>query len=285
MIRDIARWTNSPADAQVLAGIGDDCAILRPPPRKDLLLTTDMLIEAVHFRRGGISLSDLGWKALARGLSDIAAMGGTARYALLSLALGAWTTRADLREFYMGTMKLANRHGVRIIGGDVSKGEQFMCDVVVVGSVPRGKALRRDTAQPGDLIYVTGALGAAAASGWKALPIPRLDLTASLLRLKATACIDLSDSLSLDLHRVCLVSRLTAELDSSLLPLAANATPDQALFGGEDYELLVTLSPRTRVPASLGWHRVGVMRDGSPGKVTLDGRTLKPRGWDPIARK
>ena len=207
LIRDIARWTSGPTDARLIAGIGDDCAILRPPPRQDLLLTTDMLIEGIHFKRGVSPLAHLGWKALARGLSDIAAMGGKARYALLSLALGDWTTRADVRKFYGGAMKLARRHEVRIVGGDVSRGERFMCDVVVVGSVPCGRALRRDSAQPGDLIYVTGALGSAVASDWKRLPIPRLDLATSLRRLKATACMDLSDGLSLDLNRLCLASK------------------------------------------------------------------------------
>lgn len=283
LIRDIARWTSGPTDARLIAGIGDDCAILRPPPRQDLLLTTDMLIEGIHFKRGVSPLAHLGWKALARGLSDIAAMGGKARYALLSLALGDWTTRADVRKFYGGAMKLARRHEVRIVGGDVSRGERFMCDVVVVGSVPCGRALRRDSAQPGDVIYVTGALGSAVASDWKRLPIPRLDLATSLRRLKATACMDLSDGLSLDLHRLCLASRVSAEIESALLPVAASASVEEALHGGEDYELLVTISPRTRVPASLGLRRIGVIRERKAGRILLDGRALKPRGWDPLS--
>lgn len=280
LIAAIRRWSAPRAAAAgVVAGIGDDCAIIRPRPNQDLLFTTDFLIEDVHFTRATRTGVDTGWKALARGLSDIAAMGGDARYALVSLALSPWACHNYVRDLYKGLNKLAGLHDVSIIGGDVTKTEKLTIDIIVIGSVPRGKALLRTGARPGDVIYVSGALGRAAVKNYKDRPVPRLELGRKL-RGKATACMDLSDGLALDLHRLATESGVAAELDGPL-PSAPEATFEQALFGGEDYELLCTLPPGRRAPSELT--RVGRIVTGKPGRLTLAGESLQPRGWDPLA--
>jgi len=276
-------------------GIGDDCAIYRPRG-EDLLFTTDMMIEDVHFRRETHPAEAVGWKTLARGLSDIAAMGGTPRFCLLSLALAPWSDERWIERFYTGLLRLARKYGVALAGGELAHAERVACDIVVCGSVPRGKALRRDGARPGDHIYVSGRLGGSAlglASGagaaWKKhlKPEPRIALGHFVReKLCATACMDLSDGLSLDLYRLCLASGVAAQLDGPI-PTFRGATPEQALDGGEDYELLFTVRPRTQVPRSfdgLPLKRIGTIRKGRPGLVEIEGRPLPPRGYDHFRR-
>lgn len=278
LIRSIRKWCASAAAGGLVAGIGDDCAILRTRAGEDLLVTTDLLIEGIHFTRAQSSAADVGWKAVARGLSDIAAMGGDPRFALISLALPRWADMAYVRALYRSAGTLARRHGVRIVGGDVSRATKLAADIVVLGAVPRGKALRRSGARPGDVIWVSGALGRAAARGYKDRPAPRIELGRNL-RGRATACMDLSDGLALDLHRLALESGLSAELDGAF-PSAAGAGLEHVLFGGEDYELLCTMPPRVR-PSS-EWTRVGVMTKGRAGRVMLCGKPLPVKGWDPL---
>src|SRR3974390_3048659 len=117
----------------LVKGIGDDCAILRPKAGEDLLVTTDFLLEGVHFLRATHTAADCGWKTLARGLSDIAAMGGSPRYAFVSLALAPWAGAAWVRGFYRGMQSLARRHGVVIAGGDLTGAEKLLCDIIVLG--------------------------------------------------------------------------------------------------------------------------------------------------------
>src|SRR5262249_15433153 len=143
-------------------GIGDDCAIFNPRPGQDLLFTTDMLIEDVHFRRSTHSPEDAGHKALARGLSDIAAMGGEPRFCLLSLAVPRWANQGWVDNFYSGFLRLARRTATPLAGGDLARAGRMACDVVVCGSVPTGSAMRRSGARPGDGIYVSGRLGGSA---------------------------------------------------------------------------------------------------------------------------
>ena len=269
-------------------GIGDDCAIARGPARgEDWLFTTDMLIEGVHFERATHTAADAGWKALARGLSDIAAMGGTPRFCLLSLAVAEWTDRRWIAGFYRGLLA----HGVALAGGDLARTNRVMADIVVVGAAPKGKALRRDGARAGDAIYVSGALGASALGlmtkrgrAWAIhkRPTPRLELGRFLReKLRATAAMDLSDGLSLDLQRMAAASGLSAEI--VMPPLFPGSTREQALHGGEDYELLFTVRPRVRVPSRVGGvalTRIGVMSRGHAGAVLLDGERLQSRGYD-----
>jgi thiamine-monophosphate kinase len=286
-----------PRGSTAILGIGDDCAIVRPRgSRDDLLYTTDMLIEGIHFLRDTHRPEDAGWKALARGLSDIAAMGGEPQFCLVSLALAGWTTGYWVERFYDGLLALAGQTGAALIGGDLAASDPLLCDIVVGGTVPRGKALRRDRARAGDAIYVSGRLGGSArgletrrGSAWRRhkRPEPRLELGRFLReRVGATAAMDLSDGLSLDLHRLCAASGLCAQIEPP--PVFPGATLEQALHGGEDYELLFTVPFETRVPRSfrgLPLTRIGVMRRGRAGHVDLDGKELPRGGWDHLAHR
>lgn len=272
----------------VRLGIGDDCAVYRPPRAdEDLLVSTDLLIEGVHFLREAHPAPAVGWRALARGLSDIAAMGGTPRFCLVSLALAPWTEQRWVDGFYRGLLRLARATRTALAGGDLAHADRLMCDIVVGGSAPRGQWLRRDGAQAGDGVYVSGPLGASALGlrtrrgrAWRRhlKPEPRLALGRRLrTRYHATAAMDLSDGLSLDLHRLCLASGVAAELDE--IPVFPGATLEDALHGGEDYELLFTLPRPTRAFA-----RIGTIVRGRPGAVRLAGRPLPPRGYDHLHR-
>jgi thiamine-monophosphate kinase len=252
-----------PKGRGLLLGIGDDCAIYRSPgSREDLVFTSDQLIEGVHFRTG-TTAPRIGQRALARALSDIAAMGADPRFCLVSLAVPRCF---DIEGFYRGARRLS----VAIAGGDLARASRIACDVMVCGSVPRGKALRRDGARMGDAIYVSGPLGGAAASGYRRMPVPRLQ-EGRKLRGRATACMDVSDGLAIDLYRLCMASGVGAFLHD--VPRAAKATTEQALHAGEDYELLYT-------GEDLPGIRVGVVSDGPPGYISLDGYPVAPLGWD-----
>ncbi len=254
-------------------GIGDDCAIYRPKANEDLLFTTDFLIEDVHFRRDLFAPDAVGHKALARSLSDIAAMGGDPRFCLLSLALPNGIGTDWLEGFFHGFLKVAKKYKTTLAGGDLSRAAKVTCDVMVCGAVPKGKALRRDGARPGDVIYVSGRLG----KGWQKYqrPEPRLAL-GKLLRGRATACMDLSDGISIDLNRMCKASGVSAKLET--VPLVRNASLEDALHGGEDYELLFTLPPRYKAPK--GCFRVGVITTGDAGTIHFQQSALEPLGHD-----
>ena len=238
-MNEISIWSSASASRwgsrRSKLGIGDDCAIYRPRPNEDLLFTTDYLIEDVHFRRDLFPPDAVGHKvALARSLSDIAAMGGEPRFCLLSLALPPSADQVWVDQFLKGFLKLAKRCGTTLAGGDLSRASKVTCDVMVCGAVPRGKALRRDGAKPGDTIYVSGPLG----KPWEThqRPEPRLDV-AKKLRGRASSCMDLSDGISIDLSRLIKASRVGATLDH--VPVVKGSTLDQALHGGEDYEELL----------------------------------------------
>jgi thiamine-monophosphate kinase len=286
-------------------GIGDDCAVLRPRRAKEIVVTTDLSLENVHFRRDWHPPQSVGHRCLARGLSDLAAMGARPEAAFLSLALPSELTGQWMDSFFDGFMALAKRFRVPLAGGDMAKSPTVVADIVLLGSVARGKALLRSGARAGDLIYVTGALGGSAAelsalqrepgvfAGKDKLrhphlyPEPRLAAGRKLIRL-ATAAIDLSDGLSTDLAHLCEESGLTAEVDADALPVDARATLEQALHGGEDYELLFTASAKTAVPSQLGGvsiHAIGRMkRRGKGPQVQLDrdgkGIALAAGGWE-----
>ena len=282
-----------PGGKALVAGIGDDCAIWRPPESgEDQIYTTDFLIENVHFRRDTHTAADAGHKALARGLSDIAAMGGTPRFCLVSLGLPAWAANRWIDGFDRGLLRLAAETGTFLAGGDLARTEMVVCDVVAGGTVPKGKALRRDHARPGQAIYVSGVLGGSAlgletrrGAAWKrhVRPSPRLSLGRYLrAELRAAAAMDLSDGLSADLRRLCLESGVAAVIDRPL-PVFPGASLDQALHGGEDYELLFTVGSRTRVPEAfeaIPLTRIGAVTKGPAGAVTFFGAPLAPRGYD-----
>lgn len=249
--------------------IGDDCAVIRAPGGVDLLLKADLSIEGVHFTRQ-LSAAQIGARAVARTLSDIAATGGTPLYCLISMALAPWTDQRWIDGFYRGVFQWLRKTKTQLAGGDISHADRFFCDVILCGSVPQGQALRRSGAHPGDALYVSGPLG-----GWrhKRSIVPRLEFGRKLLGV-ATACMDISDGLALDLHRLCKASGVAADLDQ--VPLLTGATIDQALHDGEDYELLYTAPARANPPGI----RIGSIVKGKPGIVRLEGRILKPIGYD-----
>jgi thiamine-monophosphate kinase len=310
----------------VILGIGDDCAILRPPRGSEVLVTTDFTLEGRHFRRDLHPPESVGHRCLARGLSDLAAMGATPLAAFLSLALPTQmlaesTGRAWITRFFKGLQALSEMHGVPLAGGDTSqspagKSDLILADIVLIGSAPRGKALRRSGTTTGDVIYVTGHLGGAAAElsalqrrhrvarvtttdGHPQLfPEPRLDVGDALLRRNlATACIDVSDGLSTDLAHLCRASGVNAEIEQAALPIhplarkrGPHAALQAALHGGEDYELLFTAPASVRMPSSIAGvpiTRIGKLnksRAGEPLMTLLapDGghATLEAGGWE-----
>jgi thiamine-monophosphate kinase len=300
----------------VALGIGDDCAILRPPPGHEVLVTTDFSLEGRHFRRDWHSARSVGHRTLARGLSDLAAMGARPLAAFLSLALPREMLtepagRRWVNQFLDGLLALAAEFRVPLAGGDTSESPSglVLADIVLVGSAPAGRALRRSGARPGDLLYVTGTLGGAAAqlarltqTGRKLRaqsipphnPMPRVRVGMELLRRKlAVAAIDLSDGLSTDLSHLCTESRVGAELWERALPVSSSASITQALHGGEDYELLFAARPSTKIPHSIAGVAItpiGVLLPGRGMRLPDRGmrfidaqgkpRLLKPAGWE-----
>jgi thiamine-monophosphate kinase len=308
----------------VTVGIGDDCAILHPPSGNEVLVTTDFTLETVHFRREWHSPESVGHRCLARGLSDLAAMGAKPLAAFLSLALPVEMAqsragRASWRErFFDGFLSLANKYKVPLAGGDTAQSPLIaaasrrnrretatglaLADIVLVGTAPPGRALRRSTAKAGDLIYVTGFLGGAAAELVQfaahprrfrnaipatavtrtpnphphLFPEPRLAIGAWLLKNgRASSAIDISDGLSTDLDHLCEESGLTATINASAIPIDPIAQCEAgldrgkalrfALHGGEDYELLFTASPKMHIPrriAGVPITCIGEMRAG-----------------------
>ncbi|HSU30909.1 MAG TPA: thiamine-phosphate kinase [Bryobacteraceae bacterium] len=293
---DIVRHIRSLAEGgyrakAVVRGIGDDCAVVRPEPGEDFVFTTDFVLQDRHFTLDTHKAGNVGHKALARSLSDLAAMGSEPVFCLVSLAVpeelsGKWTAR-----FYEGLLALANRCKITLAGGDLSRFDKVIVDVMCCGRVPKGRALLRSGAKPGDSIYVTGELGASALGfatrrgrAWNRhlRPEPRIEAGLALRKLRVSAAMDLSDGLSLDLHRLCLESAVRAELLPTL-PIAKGASESQALNGGEDYELVFTAAAKKKIPARLGGvavTRIGFITDGSPGEITRNGQPLKPAGFD-----
>jgi thiamine-monophosphate kinase len=268
----------------VAHGIGDDAAVLTSTADRDTVITADLLVEEIDFRRATTPARALGHKALAVSLSDIAAMGARPRWALLSVGVptAVWRTRF-LDDFYAGFFALAARTGVVLIGGDVSRTpERIVIDSIVLGEVQSGRAVVRAGARPGDQIFVTGTLGGAAA-GLRILedktrpgrtktaarkqtharaqliqrqqqPEPRLGWGALLGEQQlASSLIDISDGLSSDLAHLCRASSVGALVEAARLPIAPHlaqidineaAALNFALHGGEDFELLFTIPPQ-----------------------------------------
>jgi thiamine-monophosphate kinase len=317
-----ARAGRGQGKAGLRVGIGDDAAVLSVRRGEEIVVTTDFSLEDVHFRRGWHAPEAVGHKCLARGLSDIAAMGARPVAAFVSLAVPraltqgrhSWTAR-----FYDGLLALAERWDVPLAGGDLAQSPgggdaRAAADIVVVGAVERGRALLRSGAKAGDALYVTGTLGGAAAELRAVMqaprrfrsvtvdtssratgehphffPEPRIDVGCALVRRRlATAAIDISDGLSVDLEHLCEESGVRAEVDAALLPLGSGATLADALHGGDDYELLFTAGADARIPRSIAGvpvHRIGRMLPRGSGRpqMTLmkDGRRteLKAGGW------
>jgi thiamine-monophosphate kinase len=315
-------------------GIGDDCALVAPRHGEELAITTDLSIDERHFRLDWHQPESVGHRVLARGLSDLAAMGARPVAAFLSLGLPRSLTiapsrragcRSWVQRFLDGFLALADAHSTPLAGGDLAESPVAMADIVLVGAVPMGRALLRSGARPGHLLYVTGALGGAAAGLARLTelaknrpgnskpphipkkleivlaphlyPQPRIAQGLWLQRRGlASAALDVSDGLSTDLAHLCAESGIAgaesgvaAEVDAALVPIHPAATLDQALHGGEDYELLFTAPAATRVPRSIAGvkiTRIGRIAKPRPGQpaitlVTPQGpQPLEPHGWE-----
>jgi thiamine-monophosphate kinase len=301
----------SGAGPEVRVGPGDDAAVLAPGSG-DLVLTADALVEGVHFVRSITLARDLGYKAIIVNLSDIAAMGASPRAALVTLTLPPDVEAAWVIELYGGMREACDEHALWLVGGDLSRGGEIDISVTVTGEVAPGRAVTRAGASPGDLVVVTGALGASAAglrvarSGRiggdvdRALlrahvrGVARVGEGAALARHGVTAMMDVSDGLAKDLARLTLASGVGATVRTADVPVADGATLEDALGGGEDYELLATL-PAAHLEAAAAELReafgialtaFGEIDDGEGVRaVDPDGsiRPLPPSGWDHFA--
>ena len=305
-IRRLAR-----GEGNLVAGIGDDCAVLRLPAGNEALVTTDFSLEGIHFRRDWHSPESVGHRCLARGLSDIAAMGGEPVAVFLSLALPIDVAQAWVNRFARSMVSLAEKYGARLSGGDTAESPNgILADIIVLGVVPKGKAVLRSGARPGDRIFITGGLGGSAeavaqlrAQPKRKLnsrdylrhfyPEPRIEVGRALREKGlASAMIDTSDGLSTDLAHLCEESRVGAEISAALIPRARVGKParevdlDFSFHGGEDYELLFTSPPGKRVPqkiAGVAVTQIGEIKQGggvvvnNPKGISFE---LNPKGWE-----
>jgi thiamine-monophosphate kinase len=265
------------AGPRVVLGIGDDAALLRPPAGEDLAVSTDALVEGVHFRLRTESARHVGRRALVANLSDLAAMGASPLGFVLALAAPARLPVRTLDALVAGLLQESRTHGCPLVGGNVARARETSLTITVTGSAPRGRALTRTGVRRGDRICVTGALGAMALHVARAergsgrvrhVPTPRLRAGRALTRISGIGgCIDLSDGLETDLARLLEGPGLGAEVERARVPLPrgflaacrrARLDPWRlALAGGEDYELLFTVRPRGPSAASLA-RRLGV---------------------------
>jgi thiamine-monophosphate kinase len=330
LIASIRQRAGAGTRREVRQGIGDDCALLRLRVGEELAVTTDLSIAGRHFRLDWHPPEAVGHRTLARGLSDLAAMGARPVAAFLSLGVPAELTKARgntrswVHRFLEGLFALASAYDVPLAGGDLAESPLAVADIVLTGAVPQSRALLRRGARPGDRICVTGTLGGAAAGlaalgAWaekrkhrshapKHIPAGLRDVVAPHLdpqprvaqglwlqrRGIATAALDISDGLSVDLAHLCEESGVAATIERDRLPVAPAATLEQALHGGEDYELLFTVRPEARLPrriAGIPVTQIGEVtrpRSGHPAILLVDGSGATPlqkRGWQHFAEK
>ncbi len=326
LVRGIRKILSGDAPG-VVVGVGDDAAVVDPRPHP-AVLTTDMLVEGVHFEIGATSPHDLGHKAVSVNVSDIAAMGGSPRFGLASVAVPEKLEASWVMELYGGMRQASNDYGMTMVGGDTSRAERAVLSVTVIGEVGSGRAVTRSGARPGDALVVTGSLGGSAGGLWVARaqhgsqtealssewgralvalherPVARVGEGQTLGASGATAMIDLSDGLALDLTRLCEESACGARIQLEAIPLAAGLEElrslmkpeplDLALHGGEDYELLAAMPKDAVEPARESLRErfgtflteIGEITAG-PGVTAVgdDGSEdpLEAKGWDHFA--
>lgn len=296
--------------------IGDDCAVLPKDDKFDMVITADMLVEDIDFRLDWTTPEFLGHKALAVSLSDIAAMGAKPTWAMLSIGVPKNIWNSDfLDRFYEGWHNLAGEFGVELIGGDISRvPDKIVIDSVVSGDVPKGKAILRSGAIPGDAIFVSGSLGGSAgglkllesgisysynAKGWQKklmrqqlTPLPNGSVAEALQILRPTSMIDISDGLSSDLRQLCNTSRVGARIFSEKIPIERRLSGlkvsksnqiELAINGGEDYVLLFTADKKNissdRIPRFI---HIGEITANVGIIELIDGETttiLEPKGY------
>ena len=298
----------SGAGPEVRVGLGDDAAVLAPTGG-GLVITTDALVEDVHFVRGPVGARDLGYKAIVVNVSDIAAMGASPRAAVCALTLPPDVEAAWVMELFGGMREACDEYALWMVGGDLSRGRETSIAVTVTGEVAPGKAVLRSGARPGDRVVVTGELGGSAAG----LRLMRMRTTPSAAELAlvrrhlrptarvgeagvlashdVTAMMDISDGLTIDLSRLLRASGVSARLAIDDIPVADGATIDDALGGGEDYELLATIplgaveAAKAELKEAFGVTLTEVGRIVEGADITaIDGagveRRLEPTGWD-----
>jgi thiamine-monophosphate kinase len=308
------------ASREVTLGIGDDAALFRPRAGYELILTCDWFLEGTHFLRDRHPPDSVGWKCLARALSDVAAMGGVPSCFLLSLAIPAFHTRRWLDEFLGGLRRASRRFGCVLAGGDTTHRKEILINIAVVGEVRTGRAVPRSGARPGDLLYVSGNLGEAEL-GLRAVkrshrpvnaknpltkkhlyPEPRLALGQWLTDKRlASAMMDLSDGLSSDLPRLCAASGVGARLEGERIPQTRNSNVarkfglnplELAWHGGDDYELLFTVPPQKAKSLPQSFQGLKLTPIGRITRkaelVVCSGhgreRPLPAGGWDPFRK-
>lgn len=247
-----------PPGKSVLTKAGDDCAVVRiPGSKRQQLLKTDCVIEGVHFTFDSAP-EQIGWKALCRPLSDVAAMGGKPKHALVTLAIHPANPVARARGIYAGIAQAAREFGVDVVGGETARSpDKCFISVCLTGLAPRGgRSVTRSGGRPGDCLYVTGRLGGSLASGRHLTFRPRLEEGRWLVKQFAvSAMMDLSDGLAADMPRLAQASGAGFELNEAALPLAIGCTPAQALNDGEDYELLLAVEPEIAAELEDRWAR------------------------------
>ncbi|MBW3668853.1 MAG: thiamine-phosphate kinase [Actinobacteria bacterium] len=250
--------------ARLFPAIGDDCAVV-----DGLLLAADAVVEGVH----GHDIEALGWKAVVANVSDVAAMGGRPRWLLVTVS-GPPST--DLDRLYRGIDAAARAYDCQVVGGDLTNAPTLVVSVSIVGSCD-GEPVLRSGAGVGDSVFVTGPLGAAAASGWTSRPSARVHEGTAAREAGATAMIDVSDGLGRDLGHICDASAVGVELFR--VPVAEGATEEQALGGGEDYELVFTAPDAERVAEAFA--EAGLVIPERIGVCVAD-VTMRPpaAGWE-----
>lgn len=302
LVAAIRALCETQGDRRLIVGIGDDAAVWQPSRSHRSVISSDMLVEGVHFRRDLMPLEDAGWRAMAANLSDLAAMGARPVLATVALGVPPGSAEADTLALYRGIAACARRFDVAIAGGDLSRGDAITIAITVVGEVRPSNLKLRNGGRPGDVLAVTGELGAARAgllgegAGLEAFrrPQPRIAegrfLAASA---NVRALVDCSDGLSTDLARLCEASECGAALESMPVAAAARTAAQRtdedaesfALRGGEDFELLVAvrarafgyLASRFEKRFKRPLFRIGALRNRC--HVEWRGETLPPRGW------
>jgi thiamine-monophosphate kinase len=297
----------SGAGPDVVVGPGDDAAVVGPGSG-ELVLTSDSMVEGVHFRTELTTPRDLGYKAIAVNVSDVAAMAASPRFAICALTLTDSIDAAWVVELAGGMRQCCDEFALTLVGGNLSRGAEIAIVVTVTGEVVPGRAVRRDGARPGDRLAVTGSLGGSAAGlrvasqrSWSdderdALrrymrPTPRVGEAGILSTHGVTSMMDVSDGLAIDLSRLCRASGTGARVELARIPVHPAATAGEALGGGEDYELLATLpdvdaleDARSELREGFGvsLSDIGVIIEEGLVAVDDDGaeRPLTIEGWD-----
>ena len=268
----------------IIEGIGDDCAVISYGKNKYTLLTCDMIIEGTHFDKKATPFQ-IGWKAMAVNISDIASMGGIPKYALVSVGVPSKKGIKFLKGISKGIKALSDKFNISVIGGDTNKSDKTVVNITLIGEVEKRNVIKRSGAKKGDLIFVTGTLGDGEVKHLNF--IPRVEEARALTRnFKISSMIDLSDGLSMDLTRLACASKAGACVYESLIPLSGKEKSiERAISRGEDFELLFTASLRESKKIMKNIGRLKNMPITLIGEVLSEASGVKIVGSNGRARK